>query len=213
MLCQKCKKNEATVYYKENINGHVTEYNLCPECAAELEKNGVLHLDSHAEDLFGERMFDFSPLISGFFGGALGTGKTEKRCPVCGSTFADIAKSGHIGCPECYNVFEKELSSTVNQLHGAAKPTGRSPKRFGEKHQREEKIAALKAELQKAIGEQAFEHAAELRDEIKALENESAECCCKKPAEAPATEAKTEAENTTDACCHEENKDSGNENA
>ena len=171
MLCQKCKKNEATVYYKENINGHVTEYNLCPECAAELEKTGVLHLDSHAEDLFGERMFDFSPLISGFFGGALGAGKTEKRCPVCGSTFADIAKSGHIGCPECYNVFEKELSSTVNQLHGAAKPTGRSPKRFGEKHQREEKIAALKAELQKAIGEQAFEHAAELRDEIKALEN------------------------------------------
>ena len=56
MLCQKCKKNEATVYYKENINGHVTEYNLCPECAAELEKNGVLHLDSHAEDLFGERV-------------------------------------------------------------------------------------------------------------------------------------------------------------
>ena len=48
MLCQKCKKNEATVYYKENINGHVTEYNLCPECAAELEKNGVLHLDSRA---------------------------------------------------------------------------------------------------------------------------------------------------------------------
>ena len=138
MLCQKCKKNEATVYYKENINGHVTEYNLCPECAAELEKNGVFHLDSRAEDLFGERMFDFSPLISGFFGGALGAGKTEKRCPVCGSTFADIAKTGHIGCPECYNVFEKELSSTVNQLHGAAKPTGRSPKRFGEKHQREE---------------------------------------------------------------------------
>lgn len=213
MLCQKCKKNEATVYYKENINGHVTEYNLCPECAAELEKNGVLHLDSRAEDLFGERMFDFSPLISGFFGGALGAGRTEKRCPVCGSTFADIAKSGHIGCPECYNVFEKELSSTVNQLHGAAKPTGRSPKRFGEKHQREEKIAALKAELQKAIGEQAFEHAAELRDEIKALENESAECRGK-PAEAPEAEAKAAGtENTAETHCHEDKEDSGTENA
>lgn len=211
MLCQKCKKNEATVYYKENINGRVTEYNLCPECAAELEKNGVLHLDSHADDLFGERMFDFSPLISGFFGGALGAGKGEKRCPVCGSTFADIAKTGHIGCPECYNVFEKELSSTVNQLHGAAKPTGRSPKRFGEKHRREEKIAALKAELQKAIGEQAFEHAAELRDEIKALESAAQPVCDAKPAPEENTDRE---EKKTDTCCHEDGGDeNGKENA
>ena len=211
MLCQKCKKNEATVYYKENINGRVTEYNLCPECAAELETNGVLHLDSHAEDLFGDRMFDFSPLISGFFGGALGAGKAEKRCPVCGSTFADIAKSGHIGCPECYNVFEKELSSTVNQLHGAAKPTGRSPKRFGEKHMREEKIAALKAELQKAIGEQAFEYAAELRDEIKALESAAQPVCDAKSAPEENSDCK---ENKTDTCCHEDGGDeNGKENA
>ena len=29
MLCTKCGKKEATVYYKQNINGKITEYNLC----------------------------------------------------------------------------------------------------------------------------------------------------------------------------------------
>ncbi|MCI8387248.1 MAG: hypothetical protein HFE63_02125 [Clostridiales bacterium] len=177
MLCQKCKKNNASVYYKENINGKVTEYSLCPDCAAELEKNGIIKFEKPFERL-GDSMFDFSPLFSGFLGGldrALSGGshtsaKEPKHCPLCGSTFADIAHSGHIGCPECYATFENELAATINQLHGSAKPTGRIPKRFGEKQNREQEIAKLKAEMKTAIETQEFERAAELRDKLKALE-------------------------------------------
>lgn len=173
MLCQKCKKNTATVYYKENINGKVTEYSLCPDCAAELEKNGVIKLENPVDRLFGENLFDFSPLFSGFLGGldrVLGSGREAKRCPVCGSTFDDIVRSGHIGCTQCYETFADELSATVNQLHGGAKPAGRVPKRFSEKHSREQQISSLKAELQAAVEKQEFERAAELRDKIKELE-------------------------------------------
>lgn len=191
MLCQKCKKNNASVYYKENINGKVTEYSLCPECAAELEKNGIIKLEKPFERL-GDSMFDFSPLFSGFLGGldrALGgssaASKEPKKCPLCGSTFNDIARSGHIGCPECYVTFEDELAATINQLHGSAKPTGRIPKRFGEKQNREQEIAKLKAEMKTAIETQEFERAAELRDKLKALE-------------APAQTAPAAEENKTD---------------
>ena len=38
MLCTKCGKKEATVYYKQNITGKITDYNLCSECAAEIRK-------------------------------------------------------------------------------------------------------------------------------------------------------------------------------
>ena len=34
MLCEKCKKRTATVFYNENINGKTRSYSLCAECAA-----------------------------------------------------------------------------------------------------------------------------------------------------------------------------------
>jgi len=37
MICDKCKKNTAQVYYTENINGKETKYALCHECAAEMK--------------------------------------------------------------------------------------------------------------------------------------------------------------------------------
>ena len=37
MLCTKCGKNEATIYFSQNINGNKTEYNLCSECAKEMD--------------------------------------------------------------------------------------------------------------------------------------------------------------------------------
>lgn len=36
MRCDRCGKNEATFYYKSNINGKVTQVHLCPQCAEEL---------------------------------------------------------------------------------------------------------------------------------------------------------------------------------
>ena len=33
MKCEKCGKNEATMYYKETVNGVTREMHLCPECA------------------------------------------------------------------------------------------------------------------------------------------------------------------------------------
>lgn len=38
MLCQSCQKNQATTHIKTIINGELTEYMLCPECA---KKNGL----------------------------------------------------------------------------------------------------------------------------------------------------------------------------
>ena len=174
MLCQKCKKNNATIHYRENINGKVTEYSLCADCAAELERDGVIKFENPFSNFMRDDIFDFASVLPSFFTSlnhALGSGET-KRCPVCGSTFNDIARTGHIGCPQCYETFADELAATVNQLHGTSKPQGRIPKRFGEKQNREAEINSLKEEQKKAIEAQEFEKAAELRDKIKALEAE-----------------------------------------
>jgi len=35
MMCDRCKKNEASIYYTEIINGEKKEQHICEECAME----------------------------------------------------------------------------------------------------------------------------------------------------------------------------------
>lgn len=66
MKCQKCGKYEANFHYTTSINGRVTEYHLCAECAA---KSGF--------DVKQE--FDFNSILDGVFpslGGLGGFGDT-----------------------------------------------------------------------------------------------------------------------------------------
>lgn len=176
MICERCKKNEATVFYKETINGKTKSYSLCAECAAEAEKAGDIetpHMDA----------FFSSPSIGGIdslFGSlfsvphyakrALSEGNAEtKKCSLCGSAFGDLVKRGKVGCPKCYEVFADELDATIREIHGTTTHTGSAPKRF--KHDRElkQKIKNLEAELKEAIKDENYERAAEIRDEVKAL--------------------------------------------
>ena len=43
MKCEKCGKNEATMYYKETVNGVTREMHLCPECAQKENIGGAFN--------------------------------------------------------------------------------------------------------------------------------------------------------------------------
>ena len=98
-----------------------------------------------------------------------------RRCETCGSTYSEIAKTGHVGCADCYDVFGDELFPLIRRIHGNTTHCGKNSDRTvqkAEKHEptKEEKIAQLKNELDAAVKEQNFERAAELRDTIKGME-------------------------------------------
>lgn len=42
MKCDRCGKNDATFYYKSNINGRVTETHLCQDCARQMGYAGPM---------------------------------------------------------------------------------------------------------------------------------------------------------------------------
>lgn len=65
MKCEHCGKNEATFYYKSNINGVVKEVHLCADCAAELGYTEQLRGAFRPMHLFAD---PFEPLF-----GSLGT--------------------------------------------------------------------------------------------------------------------------------------------
>ena len=42
MLCEKCKKKKAVIYYTENLYGELRSFNLCTECADSMRMSGEL---------------------------------------------------------------------------------------------------------------------------------------------------------------------------
>ncbi len=178
MLCEKCKKNNATVFYSENINGLCRSYSLCQDCAKEQKTIASTHEFQSFMNDFPSSIFATLPFMSiqdDILGGLLkandsGLKSSEKRCPMCKSTINVFSKTGKAGCPECYKTFSDELRDTLRSIHGNVKHIGRTPAGIKKKNENKNHIAELKKELKKAIAEENFENAAKLRDEIRNLE-------------------------------------------
>ena len=100
MLCERCKKNMATVHYSQTINGEHREYNLCPACAKE-------------EGLSGMSLFNLFPLS---------VKTTEKlHCPTCGSSLDFYERNGRFACPDCYTSFGDSVDAMLKKIHGSSK--------------------------------------------------------------------------------------------
>ena len=170
MLCERCKKNEATVHYREIMNGKEKKYLLCADCAKELEKSGEISLS--APQFFGESE---GSLFNSMFGSLFAPARGEralseaKKCPLCGATFGELVNEGKVGCAKCYDVFGQELERTISGIHGQSTHAGRSPAKLKDKLDVPQRIRALERELKEAIKDERYERAAELRDELNSL--------------------------------------------
>lgn len=161
MLCENCKKNKATTYFKKTVNGETTETFLCEDCAKKLGVGSGMMFKNSIFDDFGGFDFLFPEFIK------QNRLEAEKKCE-CGKSFREIAKSGLVGCEKCYETFRKELAPTLRKMHGVISHKAR--KDTAEKADPKAEIKALKDRMSKAIKEENFEEAARLRDEIKARE-------------------------------------------
>lgn len=170
MLCERCKKNDAAIHYREIVNGKEKSYLLCADCAKELEKSGEISLG--APKLFGDgEMSTFNSMFGSLFAPRRGERalSESKKCPLCGATFGELVKEGKVGCAKCYEVFASELERTITGIHGQTTHSGKSPAKLRDKLDVRQKIGALERELKQAVKDERYERAAELRDEINAL--------------------------------------------
>ncbi|MDP4092312.1 MAG: UvrB/UvrC motif-containing protein [Bacillota bacterium] len=168
MLCQWCQKRPASVHFTQVVNNNKVEMYLCEQCAK--EKGQVT---------FGSP-FSISDFLSGIMEFASDNGyriQSEPRviCEKCGMTYEEFQKSGKLGCGSCYELYHDKLDLLLKRLHGNAVHCGKSP---GSKQQgmaltqpkQANEIDGLKELLNKAIQNEEYEKAAEIRDRIKNLE-------------------------------------------
>lgn len=179
MLCEKCKKKKATLYYSENIGGQRRSFHLCAECTSLMEASGELenlsiafpHFDSPFS-LWEEPIFTPS---SASVNQTQPSETPERACPLCGIQFKEIAATGKMGCAKCYDVFASRLTLLMRSVHGNNSHTGGSPLVYRKRADRLKKMAELRAGITAAVSVEAYEEAAKLRDELRQLETEAPE--------------------------------------
>ena len=164
MLCDSCKERDAVINLTQVEHDSKVTLHLCEPCAqAKGVETGVAVLKS--------------PL--GGFITAMGKGATSVlptpadglRCPSCGATLKDFKESGRLGCAQCYQAFEVHLRDLLRRLHGSSQHVGERYVAPGEAAaDPRRKLLELKEQLRRAVDNENFELAAELRDRIRVLE-------------------------------------------
>jgi protein arginine kinase activator len=171
MLCQICKKRPANVHVVKAINGVKSELHVCDECAKENELGVGLQMPGM------ETPFSFSNLLAGFIdftggGGTIpNTIQQGMKCPECGLEYNEFRNTGRFGCSGCYEAFGQRLEPLFKRIHGNTQHAGKVPKRTGGIIRIKRDIEKMKYELKRAIENEEFEKAAELRDRIRNLES------------------------------------------
>ncbi|MBK8230405.1 MAG: UvrB/UvrC motif-containing protein [Candidatus Eisenbacteria bacterium] len=116
------------------------------------------------------------------------------QCERCGLRFSQFARTGRLGCSDCYTAFASQLPQVLRRVHGAVRHKGRTPEAVGPGDPGRQALDRLRLDLSRAIEREDFETAARLRDEIRALEPTAAQISGRGggPASSPVSEGGTQ---------------------
>lgn len=165
MKCDYCD-SKATVFLTQLAEGQMKKVCLCDSCATE---RGVTDPTgfSLAEMLLGNFQKETGGPVSQRRERSAGGAKV---CPECGFTFEDFQKVRRFGCGNCYRVFSEELATMLRGMHKGASHVGKVPEGLMESHYRHQRLEELRTKLEQAIASESYEVAADLRDEIRTLD-------------------------------------------
>lgn len=90
-------------------------------------------------------------------------------CPTCKTTSEEFLKTGFVGCPRCYDVFEPLIVQTVKKLQQSDRHVGKKPTGAVDFSQEE---ARLKAELHAAVDKGDYVRIGEISNKLNALMGE-----------------------------------------
>ncbi len=152
------------IHIRQIQKSSVHELHICEECAQE---KGLIKEE--------ESELSISNLLSGLIEGkeALGAEETAESCPRCGTKAAEFRKRGKLGCPYCFEAFQKDVRSILSQMAGRTRHVGKLPQSETPKEDEGPNRESLAIELRDAIEREDYESAALLRDRIRELETDA----------------------------------------
>ena len=166
-LCERCNK-PATVHMTEISGGKPNDVHLCDACAQEAGYVQQSHVPIN--ELLSQFLKTHAQL----------TEAPASRCPDCGMSWQEFKDTGLLGCPKDYELFLNQLGGVIERAqNGANHHTGKvlepgvkvAPKKDDPVKLRQAELNRLKKELARAVEDESYERAAQIRDQIRSLEN------------------------------------------
>jgi len=166
MLCEECKVNEASYTLSVMVGDEVTTRHLCGDCMAKMNMNIASG--------------NIKSLLSSILSAITGNDTPEEKqqevvCPRCHTTLSQFTKSGHLGCPMCYEAFREQLQPMLLQIHGRVQHAGRQPLCTEDAQLQRSRQEELTRQMEQAVALEDFETAAVIRDQLKALAEKGAQ--------------------------------------
>ena len=166
MLCEECKVNEATYTLSVMMGDEIQTRHLCADCMAKmnmtLNSNNIKNL--------------LSSILSAITGNDTPAEvQQEIVCPRCHTTLSQFTKTGHLGCPGCYEAFQEKLQPMLLQIHGRVQHAGRQPLSTEDAQRARTRQEQLTRLMEQAVALEDFETAAQLRDQLRALAAQEAQ--------------------------------------
>lgn len=155
--CGHCNK-PATIHLTQIINNKIHKVDLCEDCPF---KKGVT-------DPEGFSLADFLLKPP-----ALLSMESALQCPDCGLTPADFKKTGRLGCPQCYSTFKDVLKPMLANMHKDTLHRGKVPATALSRIHLQRQLQDLEVALADAIRGEFYEQAAEIRDQIRDLKQQT----------------------------------------
>lgn len=154
MLCEICKVEEATVHLTQVIDGSIKKLHLCEQCAQNsgFDLQGPISITDILLGMGGKREEKVS--------------SAERSCPRCHMRRSDFKKSGRFGCATCYETFADDLPPLLKAMHRNDRHIGKVPAGEAVRLASARALQALQEELAKAVADENYEVAAEIRDRI-----------------------------------------------
>jgi protein arginine kinase activator len=170
MLCQQCQKAQATVHIDEVKSFHgpgapeneVDEHHLCETCSQNIDLPHIAVQQKTMDEVW--KLLQISALKA-----HKKQGRETLTCSSCGTTLDSLRRKGRVGCQTCYLTFSEYLEGLLERMHGATHHEGRIPGVDEEETRRRRAIDEAETALERAVADEDFERAAELRDELKQL--------------------------------------------
>jgi len=161
MLCDSCSERDAVVHLTTIENNAVHQLHLCERCAAERGVETTVAAPKHP---LGEFLHEVHQQVAS-------SSTDSLRCTFCNTTMADFRATGRWGCARCYTNFEPGIRELLRRVQGNHRHVGRSYRPpMSETLERSAVLGELKDRLRRAIDNEQFEVAADLRDRIRVME-------------------------------------------
>lgn len=161
MVCDQCHERDAVVNLTTIVDNAVRQLHLCEQCAASRGVETTIATPKHPLGEFLQAVQQQSMPSSAEAG----------KCAFCGLTMKDFRETGRLGCARCYTTFEPSMRELLRRVHGGPRHIGRAYRAPNDQIlEKAGVLGELREKLRRAIEQEQFEAAAELRDRIKVLE-------------------------------------------